>query len=245
MGILRAQPLKKWYEFEEFENALIDPNPWIAGIDFPFGQSREFITNIGWPQTWHGYVTYAHSLGPANFYNVLTAYRASRPYGHKEHCRKTDDAAKSISPQKLHGVPVARMFFQGAPRLIRAGVTIPGLQAGDPNRVVVEAYPKMLVKKFGEGKSYKNDSRKKQTEDHYKVRCEILRKINGGACLADYGLQVVAPESLVEDPTGDELDALLCAIQAAWSWTQRESGFGVPCGFDPLEGWIADPSLRV
>jgi hypothetical protein len=184
-------------------------------------------------------------LGPANFYNVLTAYRASRPYGHKEHCRKTDDAAKSISPQKLHGVPVARMFFQGAPRLIRAGVTIPGLQAGDPNRVVVEAYPKMLVKKFGEGKSYKNDSRKKQTEDHYKVRCEILRKINGGACLADYGLQVVAPESLVEDPTGDELDALLCAIQAAWSWTQRESGFGVPCGFDPLEGWIADPSLRV
>jgi hypothetical protein len=137
------------------------------------------------------------------------------------------------------------MFFKGSPRLIRAGVTIPGLQIGDPGRIVVEAYPKMLVSKFGNGNSYKNDNKAKQTRDQYIARCEILKKIINGACLADYGLKVEAPVSLVSDPTGDELDALLCAIQAAWSWTQRESGFGIPSNFDSLEGWIADPSLRV
>ena len=32
------------------------------------------------------------------------------------------------------------MFFQGARRLLEAGVTIPRLHAGDPARIVVEAY---------------------------------------------------------------------------------------------------------
>jgi hypothetical protein len=37
--------------------------PWIAGIDFPFGQSRAFIENIGWPNYWAGYVAHAGTLG--------------------------------------------------------------------------------------------------------------------------------------------------------------------------------------
>lgn len=41
-----------------------------------------------------------------------------------------------------------------------------------------------------------------------------------------------------------QLDALLCAIQAAWAWTQRDQGFGLPKHVDPLEGWIADPHVR-
>ena len=48
---------------------------------------------------------------------------------------------------------------------------------------------------------------------------------------------------LLDDPTGDRLDALLCAIQAAWAWGQRKSDFGTPNDLDTLEGWIADPSL--
>lgn len=146
--VLRAHALIKWREFEEFESALKAPGPWIAGIDFPFGQSRKFITNIRWPQTWSGYVLHADGMSATDFYNALTVYRNSRPYGCKEHRRETDHAAGSISPQKLYGVPVARMFFQGAPRLLRAGVTIPGLQVGDPNRIVVEAYPKIPRTQF-------------------------------------------------------------------------------------------------
>jgi hypothetical protein len=245
-GVLEAsRGPERWGSFKEFEDRLKGDGPWIAGIDFPFGQSRKFIENIGWPQTWADYVRYAHSLGRQNFHNKLTAYRCCRSYGDREHRRATDVAAKSISPQKLHGVPVGLMFFEGAPRLIQAQVTIPGLQVGDPERVVVEAYPKMLVRKFGEGQSYKNDNKKKQTEDQLKVRCEMFSRIIGGACLDEYGFRVAAPASLVDDPSGDEFDALLCAIQAAWSWTERKNRFGAPTGFDSLEGWIADPSLRI
>ncbi|MYD88520.1 MAG: hypothetical protein F4Y14_21605, partial [Acidobacteria bacterium] len=46
---------------------------------------------------------------------------------------------------------------------------------------------------------------------------------------------------LVGDPTGDSLDALLCAVQAAWAWRNRSWLFGNAARVDPLEGWIADP----
>ena len=94
-----------------------NPGPWIAGIDFPFGQSRTFIENIGWPGDWAGYVEYAGSLGREGFRKALDAYRGRRPFGDKEHRRARDLAASSVSPQKLHGVPVGLMFFEGAPRL--------------------------------------------------------------------------------------------------------------------------------
>jgi hypothetical protein len=38
--VLRADGLEEWPEFAPFEDALRKPGPWIAGIDFPFGQSR-------------------------------------------------------------------------------------------------------------------------------------------------------------------------------------------------------------
>ena len=54
---------------------------------------------------------------------------------------------------------------------------------------------------------------------------------------------VEAPRGLAEDPTGDQLDALICAIQAAWAWTMKAQRYGAPEGADALEGWIADPAL--
>jgi hypothetical protein len=47
--ILLAGKLEEWSDFGPFEEALKRPGPWIAGIDFPFGQSRTFVENIGWP----------------------------------------------------------------------------------------------------------------------------------------------------------------------------------------------------
>ena len=58
-----------------------------------------------------------------------------------------------------------------------------------------------------------------------------------------YGMSVNAPGSLVEDPTGDRLDALFCAIQAAWAWSKKKDNYGMPRCVDPLEGWIADATL--
>jgi hypothetical protein len=34
---------EEWSTFSAFEGALQRPGPWIAGIDPPFGQSRQFI----------------------------------------------------------------------------------------------------------------------------------------------------------------------------------------------------------
>lgn len=239
---LRAENLSEWPGFDGYEAILERPGPWIAGIDFPFGQSRKFIRNIGWPFTWQDYVRHVKTLGREGFRRVLDTYRQSRPPGDKEHKRQTDTAAGSISPQKLYGTPVGLMFFEGAPRLIEAGVSIPHLHNGDPDRIVVEAYPGVLARRLIGRRSYKQDTKAKQTREQYDARKDLLNKITGTETEKLYGLTVTAPRSLADDPTGDHLDALLCAIQAAWAYTQRKNGYGAPNPTDPLEGWIADPS---
>jgi hypothetical protein len=241
---LEAVELTEWRDFEGFETALRRPGPWIAGIDFPFGQSRTFIENIGWPGTWAGYVDHAAGLGREGFRAALDGYRAVRAPGDREHRRVTDRATGAISPQKLYGTPVGLMFFEGAPRLRKAGVTIPGLQDGDPERVVVEAYPGVLARRLIGKESYKQDTPSKQTGQRDETRKRLFDLILDGATQPIYGLKVDAERSLTEDPSGDRFDALLCAIQAAWAWSQRENGFGMPDPIDPLEGAIADPIGR-
>jgi hypothetical protein len=241
--VLRAGALEEWWDFSYFEEMLQRSGPWIAGIDFPFGQSRKFIETIGWPPKWRDYVRYARSLGRKGFRDALDKYRQPRPKGCKEHRRQTDIIAGSASPQKLYGVPVGLMFFEGAPRLGESGVTIPHLQTGDPSRIVVEAYPGCLARQIIDGRSYKSDSKKRQTPERRKARNDLLRGLRGGALDSLYGIEIEAPDTLCGDPAGDHIDALLCAIQAAWAWQNRAEGWGAPSPVDPLEGWIADPSL--
>ncbi len=241
---LCAGTLCTWPGFAPFEAFLRQPGPWIAGIDFPFGQSRTFVTNIAWPTTWSGTVQKAESLGRAGFRGALDAYRQPRPFGDKEHRRATDRATGAISPQKLYRTPVGLMFFEGAPRLLKAGVTIPGVQPGDPERIVVEAYPGVLARQLIGRRSYKQDTRAQQTPERDQARRALLQAILDGAVQPAYGVRVQAPLSLADDPTGDALDALLCAIQAAWAWTRRAGGYGQPNSVDALEGWIADPHAR-
>ena len=136
---LQVSELHEWTSFNAFEDALQNPGPWIAGIDFPFGQARRFIETIGWPESWQAYVDLVSQISRENFRRILDNYRENRPLGDKEHRRQTDIAANAISPQKIYGTPVGLMFFEGAPRLRRSGVTIPGLQTGDPRRIAVEA----------------------------------------------------------------------------------------------------------
>lgn len=241
--MLRALRLEEWTGFAGFEAALCSPGPWIAGIDVPFGQSRTLVENIGWPRSWAGYVGHVGGLSRDGFRTALDEYRAPRAPGDKEHRRRTDVLARSISPQKLYGVPVGLMFFEGASRLLRAGVTIPGLHVGDPERIVVEAYPGVLARRLIGRRSYKQDTVSKRTPDQREARLHLLKLITDGALAESFGLRVQADAGLAEDSSGDRLDALLCAIQAAWAWEKRGERFGAPAGFDPLEGWIANPGL--
>lgn len=245
--VLRAGALEGWPSFAGFEAALRRPGPWVAGIDFPFGQSRKLVETIGWPATWCGYVAHAETLGRDGFRAALDAYRKPRPPGDKEHRRQTDIAAGAISPQKLHGVPVALMFLEGAPRLLRSGVAIPRLRQGDPARVAVEAYPGLLARQIIGRRSYKSDDRRSETPARCEARRDLLARLRDGAARERYGFDIEAPDvlcnDLCDDPAGDRLDALLCAIQAAWAARHRARGYGAPPHTDPLEGWIADPSL--
>lgn len=239
---LRAHAVEEWTDFTGFEHALLRPGPWISGLDFPFGLSRRFIETIGWPDTWEAYVSYAASLGRDAFRCALTSYKEARSMGDKEHRRATDKVANSISPQKLYGVPVGLMFFEGAPRLLRSGVAIPHLKDGDPSRVVVEAYPGVLARELIGRRSYKNDTRSKQTPALAEARRQLLQQLHARcACLFGFEIEVAPTIDLVDDPGADRLDALLCAVQAAWAWTRRDSCYGKGEHFDPLEGWIAHP----
>jgi len=241
-GMLTLVRLERWPGFGPFEAALCSPGPWIAGLDFPFGFSRRFVENVGWPLSWGGYVDHIGSLTRPAFSACLEAYKRDRPKGDKEHRRPTDAKASSVSPQKLHGVPVAKMLHEGSPRLRRAGVTIPGMQQGDPERIVVETYPGVLARRLIGRTSYKQDNPRKQSPAQLQARRNLVRAVASDRFRAIYGVTVNAPGWLADDPTGDELDAMLCAVQAAWCWTRRTEGFGAPADLDPLEGWIADPA---
>lgn len=240
---LNVNAVHRWSGFPAFEAALARPGPWIAGMDFPFGQSRLFIRNIGWPRRWADYVAHVGTMSRADFRGYLDAYRNSRQPGDKEHRRQTDIKAGAISPQKLYGVPVGLMFFEGAPRVLQSAASVPGLQDADPERIVVEAYPGALVRKLVGRRSYKSDTASKQTRDQLEARREIAKALRDGALIQTHGCRVRVDEEIADDPAGDDLDALLCAVQAAAAWIRRDAGFGAPPDVDANEGWIAEPTI--
>ncbi len=59
-----------------------------------------------------------------------------------------------------------------------------------------------------------------------------------GAFDSPFGLPraFVEDQALVDDASGDRLDAVLCLAQAAWASVQPE--WGMPAGANPVEGWI-------
>jgi hypothetical protein len=241
LHIDRIDPI---YELTRFEALLHAPGSWVAGIDAPFGQSRRFIENMDWPRTWSDYVAHTSTMTRAQFRASLDAYRANRPVGDKEHRRLCDIQAGAISPQKLYGTPVGLMFFEVAPRLLNSPVGLPGLRTADPKRLALETYPGILARQIVGRRSYKQDATNKQTADQALARMEIVRAITNGLTRSIYGFDLkIAPQAFVDDPTGDQLDCILCAIQAAWAWSMRANHFGMPRHVDPLEGWIADPAL--
>ena len=240
MAVTEIHSLESWPQFEAW---LATPGPWIGGFDFPSGLPREAVCDLGWPQDWETLVAHCARLGRVRLREALDSYRAGRPVGDKYPHRRGDLAAGSHSPVKLVNPPVALMFLEGAPRLARSGVHVPGLHAGDESRIALEAYPGYGVRVLNGGArpgSYKNDAKSKQTPAQEKLRLKIVRQVveeGLGGIVLSAGAPLLA--SLVEDGSGDRLDAVLCALQAAQCWRLRGKNFGLPAELDPLEGWIA------
>ena len=240
---LRFEGLACIRSFDGFERMLRSPGPWVAGFDFPFGQSRKLVEGLGWPRDWSAYVAAAATLGRGAFRVLLEDYKRDRPPGDREHPRGVERGTGAASPQKLYGVPVALMFFEGAPRLLAAGLDLPGLAAGDPGRTGVEAYPGVLARRLIGRRPYKSDARAGDTPDRAAARRALLAGLAGDRLRQAYGLAVTAPDWLADAASADALDALLCAVQAAWAWRAVLTDRARLAPVDPLEGWIADPQV--
>jgi hypothetical protein len=244
---LALESLSVLTSFADFEDFLHKPGPWVAGMDFPFGQPRKLIENIGWPDTWEGAIRHISGMSRSEFVHALETYCQSREKGDKHHLRTTDRLAGARSPMMLYRVPVGKMFFEGAPRLLEAEVSICPCRIRDDPRVALEVYPALVARRWIGSQSYKTDTVKQQTIDRRSAREEILSQLCSSESKTHFGFNVHLnkedAERLIQDGSGDRLDALLCAVQAGWAYTQRERKFGIPMDCDPLEGWIVDPGL--
>ena len=233
--ILRVQKIERLDTFAAFESFLQRPGPWIGGFDFPFSLPHELVRDLGWPLEWKALVTHCSAMSRIVFRKVLDEYRATRPVGRKYAHRATDYPAGSSSPMKLVNPPVALMFHEGAPRLAAAGLNIPHLHETSSARVALEAYPGLLVRKqLGIRASYKSDTRAEHTPARRAVRRRIVEALAAGE---PSGITLTMDKRLlVDDGSGDLLDAVVCAVQAAWAATQPDYGF--PPEAASGEGWI-------
>ena len=246
-SILHVESTEVLGGFEEFERFLGSGGPWACGMDFPFGQPRPLIEALAWPETWEGYVGKVSRLSKEEFEAAIKGHMAGRPEGSKYHYRLADRRSGSSSAMRLFRVPVGKMFYRGAPLLLSADVSVEPCRPTGSGRVALEAYPAIVARRFLGRRSYKSDERKKQTSVQRAARGELVAGLESATLREAYGFVVEMDEAwreeLVREPMADTLDSLLCAVQAAWAYTQRDEGWGVPEECDRDEGWILDPQL--
>jgi hypothetical protein len=232
--------LHKLDSLADFGHWLGSPTPWIGGFDVPFGLPRELVEHLGWPTDWRDCMRHYAGLSREEIRRTFAAFCDARPAGQKFAHRRFDRLAGSSSSMKWVNPPVAYMLHAAVPLLLAAGVHLPGLHDGDPQRVALEAYPGLLARELIGRRSYKNDDRSKQTPERLIARKDVVTALEAGRTRLGLRLKVshAQRDALVEDASGDALDAVLCLMQAAWAWRQGAPRYGLPVGLDPLEGWI-------
>ena len=228
-----------------FSNLLNCEGPWMAGLDFPFGLPRDFLEPLEWEPDWAGYVHAAGTMARADFRELVRSVTAEREPGQRYSLRAVDRLARAQSPMNVTRPPVGLMFHAGAPPLLASGATVVPLRAGDPERTVVEAYPKLVAEALIGRRPYKDESAPGPGDPRTDARAGLIEALATDGLVSRYGLSIrgLEPyaEELLADAAGDRVDALMCAVQAAWAWNLREEGFGMPREADTAEGWIADP----
>lgn len=244
MQLARLERLESLAAFAEW---LRQPRAWIGGFDFPFGLPRELVEHLGWPTDWRECMRHYASFTRPQIRDTFAAYCAARPAGSKFAHRRFDKLAGSSPSMKWVNPPVAYMLHAAVPLLLDAGVHMPGLHAGDPQRVALEAYPGLLARELIARRSYKSDEKAKQTPDRLIARKDLITALEQGRTRLGLRLKLTHAQrdALVEDASGDSLDAVLCLVQAAWAAEHGAPHYGLPADLDPLEGWIvsAQPGL--
>lgn len=237
-GVVRVLRLDTHEDFDGLAARLAEPGPWVGGFDFPFGLPRALVEGLGWPTDWPALMDHYTALSREQVRETFAAWCDARPVGSKFAHRATDGPAGSSPSMKWVNPPVALMMHAGVPLLRAAGVHLPGLSAGDPQRVALEAYPGLLARELIGTRSYKSDERAKQTPERLIARKDLVDALEQGR--TRLGLRVrmshAMRDGLTADASGDRLDAVLCLVFAAWA--AGRPNHGLPDAIDPVEGWI-------
>ena len=255
-GRVQLQSLLRFDTLVSFADWLKQPQAWVGGFDLPFGLPRELVETLGWPTDWLHCMQHYTALSRAEIRGTFKAFCDARPVGGKFAHRATDTPAGSSPSMKWVNPPVAYMLHAGVPLLIEAGVTLPRLHvpvvlsddpvrsvaSAMPLRIALEAYPGLLARELIGNTSYKSDDKAKQTPERLIARKQLLQALEVGQTRLGLRLKLTHAQHdiLVDDASGDSLDAVLCMVQAAWAHAQHETGdahYGLPA-CDPLEGWI-------
>ncbi len=236
--VLRLDAVLSFETLLGFGSFLAEPGDWLGGFDFPFGLPRELVQALDWPQSWLALMGHYTALSRAEIRDAFAGFCAARPVCSKFSHRACEGPAGSSPSMKWVNPPVAFMLHAGVPLLLQAGVELPGLQAGDSRRVALEAYPGLLAREILGRRSYKSDAKLKQTPERLIARKDLIEALEQGRTRLGLRLKLshAQRDSLVDDASGDRLDAVLCLLQAAWA--QGRPGYGLPALIDPLEGWI-------
>jgi hypothetical protein len=234
--------IERFEALHAWETFLQQDVQWVGGFDLPFGLPRELVETLQWPTDWHTCMQHYASLSREEIRATFKAFCDARPVGGKFAHRAADAPAGSSPSMKWVNPPVAYMLHAGVPRLIAAGCHFPGLHQGQPHKVALEAYPGLLAREIIGSRSYKSDDKAKQTAQRLIARKDILTTLENGQTRLAIRLKLsnAQRETLIEDASGDSLDAALCMLQAAWGYNQYRQGmknYGLP-RFDPIEGWI-------
>lgn len=239
-AVVQLAALEKLDSLAAFAAWLAQPRAWIGGFDFPFGLPRALVEALGWPTEWRSCMRHYAGLTRAEIRATFAAFCDARPAGAKFAHRRFDRLAGSSPSMKWVNPPVAYMLHAAVPLLLEAGVDLPGLHAGDPQRVALEAYPGLLARELVGKRSYKSDEKARQTSERLIARKDLVTALEQGR--TRLGLRLKAThaqrDALVEDASGDSLDAVLCLVQAAWAARHGAPRYGLPEDLDPLEGWI-------
>ena len=242
-GRVTLSKLEQIQTLDGFSAWLKQPADWVGGFDLPFGLPRELVEKLGWPSDWKACIDHYASLSREEIRATFKAFCDARPVGGKFAHRATDVPAGSSPSMKWVNPPVAYMLHAGVPRLVEAGIHIPALHAGDEKRVALEAYPGLLAREILNNRSYKSDDKAKQTPERLIARKDLVTQLELGQTRLNLRLKLTHAQrdALIDDASGDSLDAVLCMLQAAWALQQHEKGvksYGLNAKTDALEGWI-------
>lgn len=239
---LHVEKLCAWTTFTPFESLIASGERAIMAIDAPFGLPAETLAALGWPTAWQDYARKLADRPAQEFYDRLSTLQKAAPAGRKYPKRPIDAALGGQSPVNVVRPPVGKMLFELLKRLapVPCGV-FPVRGPFDRGTVAIEVYPALVARALIGRTPYK-DGQPAQRPDRRIARNALIDALKSGQTAEIYGLAPDLPKDIetqcLEDPRGDRLDAVLCALQGAWA---ARNLLGRPADAEFTDGLIADP----